>query len=112
MNKIEVNGSSVDFFEYLEDGIKYYYFDTSMTPPPEPMVNAMAGLQLLKDNEKLVMINHKSPAGLFPKITDNFSFIEESLDNGKVKVIFSKKTDISSNTDFTKTSCGGGSCSH
>ena len=91
MNKIEVNGSSVDFFEYIENGIKYYYFDSSMTPPPEPMVNAMAGLQLLKNGEKLVMINHKSPAGLFPKIADNFDFVEEDFEDGKVKVTFTKK---------------------
>lgn len=91
MNKIEVNGSSVDFFEYIENGVKYYYFDSSMTPPPEPMVNAMAGLQLLKNGEKLVMINHKSPAGLFPKIADNFDFVEEDFEDGKVKVTFTKK---------------------
>ncbi len=37
-----------------------------MTGPPEPMVNAMAGLRLLDNsNKKLIMINHKTPGGLF-----------------------------------------------
>jgi uncharacterized protein (DUF2249 family) len=111
-NNIDVNGATVPFFEYNENGIKYYYFDSSQTPPPEPMVNAMAGLQLLKSGEKLVMINHKSPAGLFPKISGEFDFEEDTLDDGRAMVVFSKKSNATSNTDFTQNSCSGGKCSH
>ena len=45
--KIEVAGSTVDFYTYMQDNNTIYQFDTSMTGPPEPMVNAMAGLKLL-----------------------------------------------------------------
>ena len=66
--QIQAMGSSVDFFKTIENGLSTYYFDTSKSGPPAPMVNAMAGLQLLDENSKLVMINHKNPGGLFPKI--------------------------------------------
>ena len=41
--QIEMNGATVPFFKEDIDGITYYSFDTSATPPPEPMVNAMLG---------------------------------------------------------------------
>ena len=72
--KITVAGASVDFYKQILDGTSYYYFDTSECGPPDPMVNAMAGLQLLDENSKLLMMNHKPPMGLFPKIQQNFSY--------------------------------------
>lgn len=107
MEKIEVIGSSVDFFKQIKDGLIIYQFDTSDCTPPDPMVNAMAGLQLLDDNSKLEMINHKSPDGLFPKIEDEFDFIQESLNDGRIKTIFTRKSGAKNTTDFTQNSCSG-----
>jgi uncharacterized protein (DUF2249 family) len=112
MQKIDVNGATVDFFKSEKEGITFYRFDTSKTPPPEPMVNAMAGLRLLDTNARLVMINHKSPQGLFPKIEADFDWIVEDLDDGNVKVVFRKKETGGNATDFSQTSCSGGKCSH
>ncbi|RXK13091.1 hypothetical protein CP965_04630 [Halarcobacter mediterraneus] len=112
MEKIEVQGASVDFFKSIEDGLTTYHFDTSKCGPPEPMVNAMAGLQLLDENSQLIMINHKSPAGLFPKIEEEFTFFVEELENGLAKVVFRKKANSNEETDFTQTSCGGTGCNH
>ena len=50
--KIEIEGATVDFYTFIQDGTTNYYFDTSECGPPEPMVNAMAGLQLLDENSK------------------------------------------------------------
>lgn len=107
MEKIEVLGSTVDFFKEIQNGLTTYQFDTSKCGPPDPMVNAMAGLQLLDENSQLVMINHKSPGGLFPKIKNDFEFREEDTSDGKVKVIFTKKADASNSTDFSQNSCHG-----
>ncbi len=107
MEKIEVLGSTVDFFKDTLGETSMYYFDTSMCEPPHPMVNAMAGLQLLDENSKLVMINHKSPGGLFPKIEEDFDFVEENMPDGKIKVVFTKKVDALNSTDFTQNSCHG-----
>jgi len=107
MNKIEVTGATVDFFEFQEGDTKVYTFDTSSCQPPEPMVNGMCGLQLITDSsQRLEMINHKAPMGLFPKVEADFSYEVIDLDD-KVKVIFTKKEDAKNSTDFTQTSCSG-----
>ncbi len=106
MEKIEVLGSTVDFFKEIQNGVTTYIFDTSMCGPPDPMVNAMAGLQLLDDESQLVMINHKSPAGLFPKVQEEFEFHEENVEDGKVKIIFTKKSGSVRSTDFSQNTCG------
>lgn len=105
--KIEIENSTVDFFTYIEDGLTYYYFDTSMCGPPEPMVNAMLGLQLLKNaTDRLVMVNHTAPNGLFPKIESNFGF-EVSEVQDKIKVVFNYKINSESKTDFSDNRCSG-----
>jgi len=103
--KIEVAGSTVDFYTYMNDNATIYQFDTSMTGPPEPMVNAMAGLKLIDaPNKALVMINHKAPGGLFSKIDQNYNHVVENIEDGKVKIVFtyisgeSEKADLSDNT--------------
>ena len=106
--QIEVIGSTVPFFEDEDT----YYFDSSLTAPPEPMVNAMVGLQLLDDKHKLVMINHKSPMGLFPKIKESFDYEVVELPNDTVKVVFIKKTNTSVNLSNVDTSCSGSGCMH
>ena len=106
--KIEVAGATVDFFESIKDGLTTYTFDTSKCGPPDPMVNAMAGLQLIDGNDKaLAMINHKAPGGLFPKIEANFDYAVENLADGNVKVTFTHKRESQPQTDFTQDSCGG-----
>jgi hypothetical protein len=105
--KIEVENATVDFYKYIKDDITYYYFNTSMFGPPEPMVNAMIGLQLLDQNSKLIMINHKPPMGLFPKIQENYSYNMEELENGNHKITFIAKANIKSKIDFSQNTCTG-----
>lgn len=106
--QIEVNGATVPFFK--DENV--YYFDSSLTAPPEPMVNAMVGLQLLDDKHKLVMINHKAPMGLFPKIQDSFKYEVVELENDTVAVTFIKKTNSSIDLKNIDTSCQGTGCAH
>ena len=106
--KIEVDGSTVDFFELVKDGQSTYYFDTSAEGPPHPMVNAMSGLKLIKNtNNTLVMINHKTPGGLFGKLEADVSYVIQELDDGFVKVVFSSLSGTGVDSDLTQTSCAG-----
>ena len=99
--KIDVLGATVDFFKLEKDGQSTYYFDTSKCTPPDPMVNAMCGLKLIKGTDaKLVMINHKTPGGLFAKLGDDISHEVEMLDNGLVQVTFRSNNASSTSTDF------------
>ena len=107
MEKIEVLGSTVDFFKSIENGLTTYQFDTSKCGPPDPMVNAMAGLQLLDNNSQLIMINHQSPGGLYPKIEAEFDYEISKTKNGEIKIIFTRKSGVQNSTDFTQNSCNG-----
>lgn len=105
--KIEVAGATVDFFKFIQNGLTTYQFDTSMCGPPDPMVNAMVGLQLLDDNSQLIMVNHKAPGGLFPKVEAEFNYEVGQTEDGMAKVTFRKKSGVNSTTDFSANKCGG-----
>ncbi|PNV84390.1 MAG: hypothetical protein C0627_01180 [Sulfurimonas sp.] len=99
--KIEVVGATVDFFKLEKDGESTYYFDTSKCGPPDPMVNAVCGLKLIKGtDDKLVMINHKAPGGLFAKLGDDVSYETEDTSEGLVKIIFSSNASAEAPTDL------------
>ena len=105
---IEVPGASVPFFTYTIRDTQYFEFDTSKCGPPEPMVNAMAGLKMIDSpNKKVVMINHKKPMGLLDKIGENYDIETEKMDDGRVKLIFSYKAGESENADLNDASCHG-----
>ena len=70
------------------------------------MINALAGLKLLNGNKRLVMINHKIPMGLFPKIEAFFDYEVEEFEDF-VKVTFSKKKEIITNLDNIDSNCQG-----
>ncbi|WP_415396298.1 hypothetical protein [Sulfurimonas sp. CS5] len=104
-NKIEVTGATVDFFELAKDGVSTYYFDTSKCGPPDPMVNAMSGLRLIKNtNNVLVMINSKSPGGLFGKLEADVSYSVEDVEGGLVKVTFTN-VNVGIDSDLSQTAC-------
>lgn len=88
--KFICDGSTVDFYILKENDLIIYYFDTSEKEPPHPMVNALVGLNLIKEDERLIMFNHKLPMGLFPKIKEKYNYIVEELKDGKFKIVFSK----------------------
>ena len=101
-----VPNATVKFLKGTVESITAYYFDTSNGG--HPMVNAMAGLALLKDGDKLIMINHCAPMGLFPKVENEFDFVYEDMPNGLTQIVFTKKIGSDCSTDFTSTSCSGG----
>jgi hypothetical protein len=105
---IEVVGATVPFFTYKLEDTQYYEFDTSKCGPPDPMVNAMAGLKLIDaPNKKLVMINHKKPMGLLDKISENFDIVDEKLEDGRVKLVFSYKEGATQKANLDDASCNG-----
>lgn len=106
--KIEVEGSTVDFVVFEDDGLMCYAFDTSRCPPPEPMVNAMAGLRLIDAPEKrLIMINHKMPMGLFDKMQDDFEIDSCIREDGLAEVVFAFKGSVNLNDPRYSAKCHG-----
>ena len=106
--KVEVEGATVDFYKWQDGDTTYYAFDTSRCGPPEPMVNAMAGLKLVNSpNVKLIMINHKMPMGLLNKIEENYTIEKEELPDGNVKLVFGYKPGSSEKADLSDSHCHG-----
>jgi len=106
--EFNVDGATVPFYEYKLEDTTYVEFDTSKCGPPEPMVNAMLAVAFIKDaNTKVIMVNHKSPAGLLSKLSGNFEIENFDLDDGRVKLVFSYKEGMSEKADLTKNSCAG-----
>ncbi len=103
---VSVPNSTVEFRKGNVGSVVTYIFDT--TKEGHPMVNAMAGLAVLKDDEQLIMINHCAPSGLFPKIAQEFDYAYQDLPSGLTQVVFSRKSQVENSTDFSATSCGGG----
>ncbi|QFR49167.1 hypothetical protein FJR48_05280 [Sulfurimonas lithotrophica] len=87
--KIVIPRGSLDFYKYEKDGLIYYEFNATRCSPPEPMVNAIAGLSMLKEkNERLVGFFFHVPSPLFGRIGNEFVYEIDEMDNGDVRVEF------------------------
>lgn len=105
---VDVPSATVDFLTFSKEGNTYFYFDTSEVAAPEPMINAMNGLTLLKSSkDKLIMVNHQKPMGLFGKLQDKFDIEVFNLDDGNYQMVFSFKEGLSEEADLSDTSCSG-----
>ena len=89
--EFDAAGATVKFYKKSQGGVEYIGFDSRKCVPPEPMVNALVAIKFANQNTKIVMVNHKFPAGLIPKIEKSFDVEREDLEGGAVKMIFSLK---------------------
>jgi len=90
--KIDVPRATLDFLKYEENGLVYYEFNATECQPPEPMVNAMYGMDLLKkDNDRVVGIFFHEPTPLYEKIDSKITYEAIELENGDFKIIFKLK---------------------
>ncbi|CAD7287240.1 hypothetical protein [Campylobacter suis] len=106
--EFDADGATVKFYKKIDQDITIIGFDSRSCVPPEPMVNAMVALNFVKDKHtKVVMINHKFPAGLIPKIKSNFNIERENLDAEQVKLTFSLKDGAGIKEFDTKQVCHG-----
>ena len=87
--KIEVPRATLEFFKYKEDGITYYEFNATKCSPPEPLVNAICGLNMLKDeNDRLVGVFFHEPTPLYDRVGDKYLHEATELENGDFKIVF------------------------
>lgn len=88
---VEVPRATLDFYKYEEDGFTYYEFDATECTPPEPMVNAINGLRMLKnENDRMIGYFFHEPFPLYEKTKPNFIHEAVELDNGDFKITFKK----------------------
>jgi hypothetical protein len=104
--RFEVEGSSVDFVTYMQEGVRVIGFDSSSCVPPEPMVNAMLALGFIKDEKtKVVMINHKNPVKLLAKVKNSFHIETKELGENLFRLTFTYKKGAA--LDLSDASCKG-----
>ena len=90
--KIVVPRASLVISKYEDNGLTYYEFDATLCQPPEPMVNAMVCLSLLKnENDRLVGFFFHEPSPLYDRISDEFSYEATELDSGDFRIVFKRK---------------------
>jgi len=88
---VEVPRATLKFYKYEEDGLTFYEFDATECSPPEPMVNAMHGLRMLKsENDRLVGIFFHEPTPLYEKISAYFEYKATELESGDFRIVFKK----------------------
>lgn len=87
-----VEGTTLPFYTYEEDGLIYYKFDASLCTPPEPMVNTIRGLSLLKTTaHRLVGIYFHEPFPLYERIPITITHETKELENGTFEITFYKQ---------------------
>ena len=87
--RIAVPMTTLDFFKYEKDGLVFYEFNATECSPPEPMVNAMHGLNLLKSrDDRLVGTFFHEPTPLYTKLSSYFSYEATELESGDFKIVF------------------------
>jgi hypothetical protein len=88
---VEVPGTTLPFYTYEEDGLTFFEFNATECSPPEPMVNTIKGLSLLKnESDRLVGLFFHEPFPLYERIPFTISHEAVELDNGNIKVIFKR----------------------
>jgi len=89
---IEVPRATLDFYKYKKDGLIFYEFDATQSSAPEPMINAMLGLEMIKnENERLVGIFFHEPMPLLQRVSSYFSYTSNELENGDYRIICKKR---------------------
>lgn len=89
---IEVPRTTLDIYNYQQDGVNVYEFNATECSPPEPMVNTIVCLALLKnENDMLQVTFFHEPTPLYERTSQNFSHASQELENGDVLVTFIKK---------------------
>jgi len=89
---ITVPRATLDIYNYTEDGLNIYEFDATECSPPEPMVNTIVCLELVKEKtDRLKVKFFHEPAPLYERVGEVFSHSSEELESGDFLVTFERK---------------------
>ena len=89
---ITIPRATLEIYNYQEDGMNIYEFDATECSPPEPMVNTLVALDMLKDvNDVLKVKYFHEPVPLYERLSNDFGHESQELESGDFLVIFKKK---------------------
>jgi len=88
---IEVPRATLDIYNYQENGLNIYEFNATECSPPEPMVNTIVVLEMLKnENDRLVVMFFHEPLPLYERLSQTFTHESKELESGDIMVTFKK----------------------
>ena len=89
---VTVPRATLEIYNYTEDGLNIYEFDATECSPPEPMVNTIVCLELLKEKrDRLRAKFFHEPAPLYERVGESFSHSSQELESGDFLVTFERK---------------------
>ena len=84
--------ATLDIYNYSEDGLNVYEFDATECSPPEPLVNTIVTLEMLKnDSDILRVLFFHEPFPLYERLEESFLHDAVELESGDVLVTFKRK---------------------
>jgi len=88
---VKIPRTTLDFYKYEKDDLTFYEFDATNSCAPEPMMNALVALEMIKDeNERLVGVFFHEPTPLLQRIAKFFSYESKELENGDFRIVFKR----------------------
>ena len=89
---VTVPRATLDVYNYKENGLNIYEFDATECSPPEPMVNTIVSLEMLKnEDDRLKVTFFHEPQPLFERVSALYSYESEELEGGDFVVTFKKR---------------------
>jgi hypothetical protein len=88
---IVIQRTTLDIYNYEENGLNIYEFDATECSPPEPMVNTIVCLEMLKnENDRLQVMFFHEPQPLFERVSTLYSYESQEQESGNFLIIFKK----------------------
>ena len=89
---VTVPRATLEIYNYQENGLNIYEFDATECSPPEPMVNTIVTLEMLKcENDILRATYFHEPTPLYERVATLFSYESKELEDGDFLVTFRRK---------------------
>ena len=86
---IQVPRATLNFYKYEENSLTYYEFNATECQPPEPMVNTMVAMSLLKsESDRVVGIYFHEPFPMYERLPAAIKRESSELENGDIRVEF------------------------
>lgn len=105
---IAIEGATLPFNSYQQDGRTVIEFDSTGCSCPIPMVNAMAGLRhVAAHGGTLSMLNGIEPQGLYERIEGHFTWVVRPEGEKQVRICFTPVAGRAGELDFGNNRCRG-----
>lgn len=88
---VTIPRATLEIYNYQEDGMNIYEFDATECSPPEPMVNTLVTLEMLKGENDILRVKYfHEPFPLYERLSNDFSHTSQELESSDFLVTFKR----------------------